>query len=78
METNDARKLRDKIRAYNLFDELQELMIVKRVGGVKRSTIYKAFQFGPSTPVLSLILETAKELISKHEEQFEAAGAAIA
>lgn len=71
METNDVLKQREKVRAYNLFDELLQAMKVKRVGGVKRSTIYKAFQMGPSTPVLALILETAKELISKHEEQFE-------
>ena len=76
MQTNDVIKLRAKIRAYNLLSELEEAMLVKRVGGVQRSTIYKAFQKGPCTPVLSLILDTATELIGRHEETFDAEAAA--
>ncbi len=76
MNQTTAKNIHEKITAYNLLDQLKEALKVKRVGGVARSTIYKAFQEGGTTPSLRLVLETCSELIAEHEGTFEAANAA--
>lgn len=77
MTTDQAKILREQITAFGLFDKLMERMQQVRIGGVKRSTIYKAFSLGSVTPVCALILDTAQNLLDQHRESagIEAAAA---
>lgn len=71
MEKTNEQNVYEKIAAYNLLGALQDRLKVKRVGGVARSTIYKAFQVGGTTPSLRLVIDTCIELIEEHENAFK-------
>lgn len=62
----EPTKIRQQITAYGLFDTLMDRMKIVRVGGVKRSTIYKAFNQGPVTTLCQIILETAEKVLAEH------------
>ena len=63
----DAKKIQELISGYGLMDTLQDRLQVAVVGGVARSTIYKAFQTGPETPRTKIVLQVAQQVIADHE-----------
>ncbi|HNM26251.1 MAG TPA: hypothetical protein PKL15_12510 [Saprospiraceae bacterium] len=67
MSTEQSVKIRQQIAAHRLFPKLMERMQQVRIGGVQRSTIYKAFSEGGVTPTCQLILDTAQALIEEHK-----------
>lgn len=69
----EAKKLQTLISGYGLMEALQSRMETVVVGGVARSTIYKAFQTNGGTPRTDLILKIAEEVVAEHEEYIKAA-----
>lgn len=63
----DYKKIKTGIAAYKLKQPLFERVNILVHEGVAQSTIYKAFRVGPKTPLLSLIIETAQELLEQHQ-----------
>jgi len=63
----EAKEIQQRISGYGLMDTLEDTLQVVVVGGVARSTIYAAFQSGPTTTRKKIILETAKQIIAQHE-----------
>lgn len=59
-------------------DALMERLDIVIFEGVAKTTIYKAFREGATTPLLEKILETAQVVISEHEESIQEKLAAIA
>lgn len=73
----DAKKIQELISGYGLMDTLQDRLELAVVGGVARSTIYKAFQKGPATARTKVVLHVAKELIDEHERAVSTAVLAL-
>lgn len=69
----DAKKIQELISGYGLMDALQDRLQAVVVGGVARSTIYKAFQYGALTPRTKIVLQTAQQVIAEHERAVESA-----
>lgn len=69
----DAKKIQEMISGYGLMDALQERLQLAVVGGVARSTIYKAFQVGPVTHRTKIVLQIAQQVISEHEQNVSSA-----
>lgn len=63
----DTKKIQDLISGYGLMDALQDRLEIAVVGGVARSTIYKAFQKGPETPRTKIVIQIAQQVIAEHE-----------
>lgn len=63
----DTKKIQELISGYGLMDMLQDRLQVAVVGGVARSTIYKAFQNGPETPRTKVVLQVAQQIVEEHE-----------
>lgn len=57
-----------KIKGYGLSEDLKIRLEVVVKDGVHRNMIYKAFRYGPITPLASIILEEAETLIRQHME----------
>lgn len=64
----ETEKIRDSIRRYRLMPQLLKRLSVVINGGVARSTVYSAFESGPTTPIRDQIFITAKALIEQHED----------
>lgn len=73
MEIAEAKKIKECIVGYNLFETLKNRLEIVVVGGVADSTIYKAFRVGGKTPLLRTILLTGAEVIEQHEQAIESA-----
>jgi phosphate starvation-inducible protein PhoH len=57
-----------KIKGYGLTDDLKTRLGVVVKDGVSRNMIYKAFKYGPKTPLACVILDEAQNLIVQHME----------
>lgn len=73
----DAKKIQELISGYALMDTLQDRLQVAVVGGVARSTIYKAFQIGPKTPRTKVVLQVAQQVVEEHERNVTTAVMAL-
>jgi hypothetical protein len=60
-----------KIKGYGLSDALKARLAVVVKDGVHRNMIYKAFRYGPVTPLASVILTEAENLIVQHLQNVE-------
>jgi len=74
----DTKKIQELISGYGLMDTLQDRLQAVVVGGVARSTIYKAFQSGALTPRTKIVLQVAQQVITDHEQNVASAVMAIA
>lgn len=63
----EGKKIHEQIAGYGLMDALLDRLNRIVVGGVARSTVYKAFGQGGQTPRTKLVLKTAQEVIAEHE-----------
>lgn len=64
-----AKHIHRQISGYGLFEELESRLEVAILGGVARSTIYKAFSTGGGTPKTDIILQIAEDVVCKHLEK---------
>ena len=60
--------IKSKVLAYRLFEAVKSRMNVVVSGGVADVTIRKAFREGPTTPLLTMILDHARMLVEHHEK----------
>jgi hypothetical protein len=73
----DAKKIQELISGYGLMDALQDRLQMAVVGGVARSTIYKAFQYGPETPRTKIVIQVARQIVEEHERNVSEAVMAL-
>jgi len=73
----DARKIHELISGYGLMDTLLDRLQLAVMGGVARSTIYKAFQTGPKTPRTKVVLQVAQQVVEEHERNVTSAVMAL-
>lgn len=67
-QSNDLLR---QISGYGLFEELQNRLNRVIIGGVARSTIYKAFATNGGTAKTDKILEIAKDVVAQHIERIK-------
>lgn len=67
----DTKDILRRISGYGLFEELQSRLNRIILGGVARSTIYKAFSTGGGTPKTDIILQIAEDVVAEHLQKIQ-------
>jgi DNA-binding phage protein len=61
-------EITEKVRMYALVPEIMKRLSLIRQKSIARSTVYRAFDEGPNTPTLSLVLKVARMAIIEREQ----------